>query len=167
MKAIVLSIIFISFGITAEPNNQPNQNLKELLKEQLKLCDGLKDSKKIQACKKNLMTLILSQKPEAPKKTQEELPCKEDKDDTNEILANFANVVGNFGKLVINPNDPTNVAQSLTSMIGGMLNIFSKATRNKFTNAKESERFFNSLDEETKKLLVQICIDEANKIRSN
>lgn len=167
MKSLTLPIIFFSFGITAEPNKQAKQNLKDLLKEQLNLCDTLKDPKKIQECKKNLMTLMLSQKPEASKKADEKLPCKEDKGDTNEILAHFTNVVGNFGKLVINPNDPTNVAQSLTSMIGGMLNIFSKATRNKSTNAKESERFFNALDEETKKLLVQICVDEANKIRSH
>ncbi len=50
-----------------------------------------------------------------------------EKEIVQRLLLNFANVIGNFFNIVAAPNDPQVVGNSISNMLGGMINIAAEA----------------------------------------
>lgn len=66
---------------------------------------------------------------------------EEDFDGTPLVFQNFGGVVNSFFNLVSNPNDPQNVASSLSAMVQGMINIHHHHFRMKRSQESNSISF--------------------------
>jgi len=98
-----------------------------------------------------------SQKPKPAAQQQNESNENEDDFHTKEILQNFAQVVTNFGKIVLNPKDAEQVESGICNMIAGTLGMITQAMRNGLVISKEDAlKVLSSLDATTQIELMQL-----------
>lgn len=93
------------------------------------------------------------------------LPAKPEEVDstTYNVLSNFAGSLFDFAKLVMDPQNPANIQESLLSMVGHWVNIWAEATRStcqKIDVAKvtEIQQFVSKLSEQDKNKLLHVLL---------
>ncbi len=90
-------------------------------------------------------------------KPEEQNTDQEDDQHTSEILASFAQVVTNFGKVLLKPKDAENVESGICNMIAGTLSMIAHAMRNGVSITKEEAAdIINHLDNDMKTKITEI-----------
>jgi len=110
----------------------------------------------------------LEKVPQNHQPTIAEIEDAKEKEIVQHLLHNFAGIVGNFFNIVAAPNDPQVVGNSISNMLGGMINIaveaFKRGDLKLDADQETIKQFTQTLSKKLKTTLSRIIVARARSI---